>query len=62
MPYYFLVFVISSQSSSMQVVPMQSMEQCNAAVRAIKIADDKRSWNEVSPYVDNIQCIEVKGV
>lgn len=60
MPYFFLIFVISSHSSSMQVVPMQSMEQCKAAIKAMKVADDKRSWNEVSPYVDNIKCVEVK--
>ena len=61
MPYFFLIFVISSQSSNMQVVPMQSMEQCKAAIQAMKVADDKRSWDDVSPSVDNIQCVEVKG-
>ena len=61
MPYFFLIFVISSQSSNMQVVPMQSMEQCKAAIKAMKVADDKRSWDDVSPSVDNIQCVEVKG-
>lgn len=59
MPYFFLIFVISSQSSNMQVVPMQSMEQCNAAIKAMKIAEDKRTWNDVSPYVDSVQCVEV---
>ena len=48
MPYFFLIFVISSQSSNMQVVPMQSMEQCKAAIKAMKVADDKRSWDDVS--------------
>ena len=61
MAYFFLIFVISSQSSNMQVVPMQSMEQCKAAIKAMKVADDKRSWDDVSPSVDNIQCVEVKG-
>ena len=61
MPYFFLIIVISSQSSNMQVVPMQSMEQCKAAIKAMKVADDKRSWDDVSPSVDNIQCVEVKG-
>lgn len=61
MPYFFLIFVISSQSSNMQVVPMQSMEQCKAAIKAMKVADDKRSWDDVSPSVDNIQCVEVKS-
>ncbi|WP_439235551.1 hypothetical protein [Klebsiella pneumoniae] len=59
MPYFFLIFVISGQSSNMQVVPMQSMEQCNAAIKAMKIAEDKRTWNDVSPYVDSVQCMEV---
>ncbi|HBX1876689.1 TPA: hypothetical protein MHQ09_15940 [Klebsiella pneumoniae] len=61
MPYFFLIFVISSQSSNMQVVPMQSMEQCKAAIMAMKIAEDKRTWNDVSPDVDSVQCVEVKG-
>ncbi|HGK3928363.1 TPA: hypothetical protein ACJ2N6_005542 [Klebsiella pneumoniae] len=59
MPYFFLIFVISSNTSNMQVVPMQSMEQCKAAIKAMKVADDKRSWGDVSPSVDNIQCVEV---
>ncbi len=62
MPYFFLIFVISSQSSNMQVVPMQSMEQCNAAIKAMKIAEDKRTWHDVSPDVDSVQCVEVDGV
>ncbi|HFP9448330.1 TPA: hypothetical protein ACHOZL_000134 [Raoultella ornithinolytica] len=61
MSYFFLIFVISSQSANMQVVPMQSMEQCNAAIKAMKVADDKRSWSDVSPNVDNISCVEVAG-
>lgn len=61
MPYFFLIFVISSQSSNMQVVPMQSMKQCKAAIKAMKIAEDKRTWNDVSPDVDSVQCVEVKG-
>ncbi|WP_109223615.1 hypothetical protein [Klebsiella pneumoniae] len=59
MPYFFLIFVISSNTSNMQVVPMQSMEQCNAAIKAMKIAEDKRTWNDVSPDVDSMQCVEV---
>lgn len=57
MPYFFLIFVISSNTSNMQVVPMQSMEQCKAAIKAMK----ERSWDDVSPSVDNIQCVEVNG-
>ena len=59
MAYIFLIFVISSNASNMQVVPMQSMEQCKAAIKAMKIAEDKRTWNDVSPYVDSVQCVEV---
>lgn len=62
MPYFFLIFVISSQSSNLQVVPMQSMEQCKAAIKAMKIAEDKRTWNDVSPDVDSLQCVEVIDV
>ncbi|HEL4076741.1 TPA: hypothetical protein UM230_002399 [Klebsiella pneumoniae] len=61
MPYFFLIFVISSNTSNMQVVPMQGMEQCKAAIKAMKIAEDKRTWNDVSPDVDSVQCVEVKG-
>ncbi|WP_049141300.1 hypothetical protein [Klebsiella michiganensis] len=61
MPYFFLIFVISSNASNMQVVPMQSMEQCKAAVKAMKVADDRRAWSDISLHVDNIQCVEVKG-
>ncbi|MEQ0074342.1 hypothetical protein ABLV31_13615 [Klebsiella sp. CN_Kp118] len=59
MAYIFLIFVISSNTSNMQVVPMQSMEQCKAAIQAMKIAEDKRTWNDVSPDVDSVQCVEV---
>ena len=59
MPYFFLIFVISIQSPDMHVVPMQSMEQCKAAIKAMKIAEDKRAWSDVSPYVDSVQCVEV---
>lgn len=59
MTYVFLVMVVTSSSSNMQVEPMQSMEQCRAAIKAISIAEEKRSWTDVSPAVNNIQCIEV---
>lgn len=39
---------------------MQSMEQCKAAVTAMKIAEERRAWHDVSPNVNNLQCIEVK--
>ncbi|MGQ8453231.1 hypothetical protein ACUTGI_27435, partial [Klebsiella pneumoniae] len=39
----------------------QSMEQCKAAIKAMKVADDRRAWSDISPHVDNIQCVEVKG-
>lgn len=60
MSYFFLIMVISSQSMNMQVEPMESMEQCQAAIKAISLADDQRSWNETSPRINNIKCVEVK--
>lgn len=39
---------------------MQSMEQCGAAITAMKIAEDKRTWRDASPNVNNLQCVEVK--
>lgn len=60
MSYFFLIFVITSNTSNMQVVPMQSMEQCKAAVTEMKIAEEKRTWRDASPNVNNLQCIEVK--
>ncbi|HBQ9083248.1 TPA: hypothetical protein L9C83_001165 [Klebsiella quasipneumoniae] len=59
MAYIFLIFVISSNTSNMQVVPMRSMEQCKAAINAMKIAEDKRTWHNVSPDIDSVQCVEV---
>ncbi|EKS5462318.1 hypothetical protein QB713_000549 [Escherichia coli] len=60
MSYFFLIMVISSQSMNMQVEPMESMEQCQAAIKAINLADEQRSWNETSPSINNIKCVEVK--
>jgi len=60
MSYVFLIMVLSSQSMNMQVEPMESMEQCHAAIKALAIADQERSWNETSPNVNNIKCVEVK--
>lgn len=60
MSYFFLIFVITSNTSNMQAVPMQSMEQCSAAITAMKIAEDKRTWRDASPNVNNLQCVEVK--
>ena len=62
MPYFFLIFIITSNTSNMQVVPMQSMEQCRAAIKAMQIAEERRtSWRDASPNVNNLQCVEVKG-
>ena len=61
MPYFFLIFVITSNTSNIQVVPMQSMEQCRSAITAMKVAEDKRTWHDVSPDIDSVQCVEVKG-
>lgn len=60
MSYFFLIMVITSQSMNMQVEPMESMEQCLAAIKAISLADEQRSWNETSPRINNIKCVEVK--
>lgn len=60
MSYFFLIFVITSNTSNMQVVPMQSMEQCGAAITAMKIAEERRTWRDASPNVNNLQCVEVK--
>ena len=61
MPYFFLIFVITSNTSNIQVVPMQSMEQCRSAITAMKVAEDKLTWHDVSPDIDSVQCVEVKG-
>ncbi|EOZ4909616.1 hypothetical protein ACQRRZ_002677 [Enterobacter hormaechei] len=55
MSYFFLIMVITSQSMNMQVEPMESMEQCQAAIKAISLADEQRSWNETSPRINNIK-------
>lgn len=60
MSYIFLIMVITSQSMNMQVEPMESMAQCQAAIKAIDLADEQRSWNETSPRINNIKCVEVK--
>lgn len=60
MTYVFLIMVISSQSMNMQVEPMQSMEQCQAAIKAIEMVDGQRSWYESSPRIDNVKCVQVR--
>lgn len=45
---------------NMQVQPMQSMEQCQAAIKSIDIAREKSTWSENIPRVNNIKCVEVK--
>lgn len=60
MTYIFLIIVINSSSTSMQIQPMESMEQCHAAIKAIDIAEQKSAWNELIPRINNIKCIEVK--
>lgn len=60
MSYVFLIMVLTSQSMNMQVEPMENMDQCQAAIKALAIAERERSWNETSPRVNNIKCVEVK--
>lgn len=61
MAYVFLIIVVSSQSMSMQVEPMQSMEQCRAALKAIDIAqvENDKTWMETLPKINNARCVEV---
>ncbi|BEM75695.1 hypothetical protein SME36J_51180 (plasmid) [Serratia marcescens] len=40
MTYIFLIIVVSSQSMSMQVQPMQDIAQCKAAIKAIDIVSE----------------------
>lgn len=60
MSYFFLIMVTASSTMNMQIVPMQSMEQCQAAIKALSIADEQRSWSEISPAINNIKCVEAK--
>ncbi|CNF19284.1 Uncharacterised protein [Yersinia frederiksenii] len=60
MSYIFLIIVISSQSSNMQVTPMQSMEQCEAAIKSIDILHDQGSWSDYVPRINQVKCVEVK--
>ena len=60
MTHIFLIIVVSSISMNMQVEPMESMEQCQAAIKAIDIASKESSWYESMPGIDQIKCIEVK--
>jgi len=60
MSYVFLIMVLVSQSMSMQVEPMENMAQCQAAIKSLAIAEQERSWNEASPRINNIKCVEVK--
>ena len=59
MSYVFLIMVIYSNTSNMQVEPMQSMEQCRAAIQAINIAKDKATWGETLPRTGFLNCVEV---
>lgn len=59
MTYIFLIFVINSNTSNQQLVPMESMQQCNAAIQALRKVRDVRSWSDTDPRMDNAYCIEV---
>lgn len=59
MAYIFLIIVVTSQSMNMQVQPMQSMEQCKAAIKSINIAREQSTWRENIPRINNIKCVEV---
>lgn len=60
MSYIFLIIVISSQSSNMQVTPMQSMEQCEAAIKSIDILREQGSWSDYVTRINQVKCVEVK--
>lgn len=60
MSYIFLILVINSSTSNMQVTPMTSMPQCVAAIQAIKKANGTRGFWDRKTTVEEVQCIEVK--
>lgn len=60
MSYVFLIMVIYSNTSNMQVEPMQSMEQCRAAIQAINIAKDSAGWGGSYPNTKSMKCVEVQ--
>lgn len=60
MSYIFLIIVISSQSSNLQVTPMQSMEQCQAAIKSIDVVREQGSWSDYVPKINQAKCVEVK--
>lgn len=59
MTWIFLIFVTASNTSNQQLVPMQSMQQCHAAIQALRDVQEKRTWRDTSPRIDNAYCIEV---
>ena len=61
MTYIFLIMVIHSNASNLQLETMESMDQCRAAIKSISAAQDKASWSETLPRVGFIDCIEVKS-
>lgn len=63
MAYIFLIVVVSSQSMNMQIEPMQDMAQCQAALKAIDIAqtETSKTWTETIPSINYARCVEVKS-
>nr|WP_279079306.1 hypothetical protein [Hafnia alvei] len=63
MAYIFLIVVVSSRSMSMQIEPMQDMAQCQAALKAIDIAqtETSKTWSEIIPSINNARRVEVKS-
>ena len=60
MNFIFLIVVMSSNTANQQLIPMDTMQQCKAAIRAMELVKEKRTgWNDYSPRVDNAHCIEV---
>lgn len=60
MTYVFLIMVLFSNTSNMQIEPMESMEQCQAAITAVKVARDTKSWTDQLPRLNYAKCVEIK--
>lgn len=55
MSYVFLIFLSLSGGTTKEVIPMQDMSQCRAAIQAIHQYDEK--IHSASSHLD---CIEIK--
>lgn len=60
MSYVFLILVLYSNTSNLQIEPMDSMQQCRAAIKALDVARETKSWTDELPRVNYAKCIEVR--